>query len=67
MSYSIEPAYTVYNELCRLILKAGTDPINKWFFYDGSFIPEYQLERIPNTSNKENYVVIFEKKNYCIF
>ena len=37
MKYSLEPAYLFYNDLVRLIIKAGNDPINKWFFTDGDF------------------------------
>ena len=49
MSYSIEPSFTVHNELARLIIKAGTEPENKWFFTDGAFACDVQLERNPNT------------------
>lgn len=35
MSYSIEPAYLVQNELTHLIMRASMDPVNKWFFGDG--------------------------------
>ena len=37
MSYSLEPAYLVQNDLTRLIIDAGKNPINKWFFADGCF------------------------------
>lgn len=62
MAYSIEPAYLVQNELTRLIIKAGTDPVNKWFFTDGAFSPDSQLERTPNTWMHENFVVIENKE-----
>lgn len=62
MSYSIEPAYTVKNELARIIIKAGTEPINKWFFTDGAFSPEFQLENMVNTWSHENFVVISNKE-----
>lgn len=56
MSYSLESVYLVRNELIRLIMKAGTKKENKWFFTNGSFLPEEQIERIPNTWNNDNYV-----------
>ena len=58
MSYSIEPAYVVHHELMRLIIKAGSDPVNKWFFTDSAFCPETQLSCIPNTWKNEDFVVI---------
>ena len=67
MAYSIEPAYTVYNELTRLIMKAGTDPVNKWFFSDGAFTADVQLERNANTWAHENFVVIENKKIVAYF
>jgi len=45
--YSIEPSFTVNNELARLILKAGTMHENKCFFTDGAFCCDVQLERLP--------------------
>ncbi|MBQ8775915.1 MAG: hypothetical protein IJZ71_00310 [Treponema sp.] len=53
MSYSLESVYLVRNELIRLIMKAGTKKENKWFFTNGSFLPEEQIERIPNTWNND--------------
>ena len=67
MAYSIEPAYLVQNELTRLIIKAGTDPVNKWFFTDGAFTPDSQLERTPNTWMHENFVVIENKQVLAYF
>lgn len=67
MAYSIEPAYLVQNELTRLIIKAGTDPVNKWFFTDGAFTPDSQLERTPNTWMHENFVVIENKQILAYF
>ncbi len=61
--YKIEPAYLYHNELVQIIMKAGNDPINKWFFTDGSFSPDSQLEYVPNTWQHENFVVI---ENNCI-
>lgn len=58
MNCTLESASLVYNELARLILNAGNDPINKWFFTDGAFSPETQLEHIPNTWQHENFVVM---------
>ena len=45
-------------------MKAGTDPVNKWFFTDGAFTPDSQLERIPNTWMHENFVVIENKERF---
>lgn len=67
MAYSIEPAYLVQNELTRLIIKAGTDPVNKWFFTDGAFSPDSQLERSPNTWMHENFAVIENKQVLAYF
>lgn len=67
MSYSIEPAYLVQSELTRLIMKAGTEPVNKWFFTDGAFSPDSQLERSPNTWLHENFVVIENKEILAYF
>ena len=67
MAYSIEPAYLVQNELTRLIIKAGTDQVNKWFFTDGAFTPDSQLERTPNTWMHENFVVIENKQVLAYF
>lgn len=67
MSYSLEPAYTVRNELIRLIMKAGTNPVNKWFFTDGAFISDVQLEYNANTWTSENFVVICDKSIVAYF
>ncbi|MCF0124356.1 MAG: hypothetical protein HUJ68_01115 [Clostridia bacterium] len=67
MNYSIEPAYTVYNELSRQIIKAGTNPINKWFFSDGAFSADIQLEKCANTWTHENFVVIENKEILAYF
>ena len=56
--YSIEPAYIVRDQLIRVLMKASTDPENKWFFTDGAFVAENQIERLPNTWNSENFVVV---------
>lgn len=37
-------------------MKSGTKKENKWFFNNGSFLPEERIERIPNTWNNDNYV-----------
>jgi len=66
MKYT-EPAYLVYNELVRLILKAGNDPINKWFFTDGAFPPETQLQISPNTWQHENFVVVANRQILAYF
>lgn len=62
MAYSIEPAFTVANELARQLIKAGTDPVNQWFFSDGAFSADSLLERFPNTKLHENFVVISDGK-----
>lgn len=67
MTYSIEPAYTVKNELSRMIMKAGTEKENKWFFTDGAFNADAQLESSPNTWCHENFVVIYNKKIVAYF
>lgn len=40
MSFKIEPAYVVYNELIQKIMFASLEEKNKWFFSDGAFTPE---------------------------
>ena len=55
MSYSIEPAYLAQNELIRLIMKASMNPINKWFFGDGCFSADSDIERSPNTWRHNNF------------
>lgn len=67
MTYSLEPAYLVQNDLTRLITKAGTNPINKCFFADGCFSAEAEIERSPNTWNRENYVVIADREIIAYF
>ena len=67
MSYSLESVYLVRNELIRLIMKAGTKKENKWFFTNSSFLPEEQIERIPNTWNNDNYVVVCDTKIVAYF
>ena len=59
VSYSLEPAFLFSTELIRLIAKAGTDPVNEWFFYDGAFTSTTNLEiGSINTWVNENFVVI---------
>ena len=65
--YSIEPSFTVNNELARLILKAGTMHENKCFFTDGAFVANSQLERTANTWNHDDFVVICEKEILAYF
>lgn len=67
MKYTIEPAYLVYNELVLRILEAGKDPVNKWFFTDGSFSPDTQLECTPNTWQHENFVVVANNQILAYF
>lgn len=58
MSYSLEPAFLAQNELSRLIMKAGMEPENNWFFADGCFSAESDLEHTPNTWQHENFIVV---------
>jgi len=67
MSYSLEPAYLVQNDLTRLIINAGKDPINKWFFADGCFSFNSEIEKSPNTWLHENFVVIKDKEIIAYF
>jgi hypothetical protein len=67
MSYSIEPAYKVGDELIRLIIKAGTDPVNQWFFSDGAFPAADMVERLPNTWFHDDFVVIAGKEIIALF
>ena len=63
VSYSLEPAFLFSTELMRLIAKAGTDPVNEWFFFDGAFTSTNNLEMgSVNTWINENFVVIQDKK-----
>ena len=62
MAYSLEPAYLVQNEITRLIMKAGMDPVNKWFFADGCFSADSDLEHSPNTWRHENFVVVADRE-----
>lgn len=48
-------------------MKSGTKKENKWFFNNGSFLPEEQIERIPNTWNNDNYVVVCDTKIVAYF
>ncbi len=67
MSYSLEPAYLVQNELTRLIMKAGMDPTNKWFYADGCFSADSDLEHSPNTWRHENFAVIADREIVAYF
>ena len=67
MNYSIEPAFTVKTELARLIIKAGCESENNWFFTDGAFIAEEQLSSSANTWAQENFVVICDRKIIAYF
>ena len=58
MSYILEPAYLVQAELAMQIMKASTEPVNKWFFADGCFSVDSELEQSLNTWQHENFVVI---------
>ena len=61
MAYSIEPAYTVKNELLRLLIKASTNKKNQWLFVNG-FLSSEMVESFPNTWSSEKFVVICEKE-----
>jgi hypothetical protein len=67
MGYSIEPSYAVSAELTRLLIKAGADPENQWFFSDGAFTPETMIERVPNTWLHENFAVVSGKEVAAYF
>lgn len=67
MSYSIEPAFLVMQELARLLIKASTNKENQWFFVDGAFNSVESLEQIANTWLNENFVVISEKEIIAYF
>ena len=43
------------------------NPINKWFFADGCFSAETELEQSPNTWRHENFVVITERNIIAYF
>ncbi len=62
MTYYLEPAYLAQNELSRLMMKAGMEPENKWFFADGCFSADSDLERSPNTWQHENFVVVVNRE-----
>ena len=67
MKYTLVPASFVRNELVQLIIQAGNDPVNKWFFTDGSFSPDSQLECVPNTWQHENFVVMANNQILAYF
>ncbi len=67
MTYSLEPAAYVKQELTRLIVKAGTERENKWFFTDGAFTADLQLESSVDTRSHENFVVICDRKIVAYF
>ena len=59
IEYSLEPAYLFSDVLTRLIVKAGTEPVNEWFFFDGAFTSGDSLEIGSfNSWQNENFVVI---------
>ena len=55
--YFLDNSYKYYNDLARLLLKCSTDLKNQWFFTDGTFNMEIELERAPNTWLHENFIV----------
>lgn len=58
MSYSIEPAFLYHDSLVNIITKASVDPVNKWFFADGCFSSDTELQFSPNTWQYDNSVVL---------
>lgn len=66
-NYSIEPAFLFATELTRLIVKAGTDPRNEWFFYNGAFESNTLEINSFNSMERENFVVVCEKKVIAYF
>ncbi len=68
MGYSIEPAFLFNAELTRLIVKAGTELENQWFFFDGAFTSSSTLESGGfNSWTHENFVVVSDKKIIAYF
>jgi hypothetical protein len=67
MSYSLEPAYTVYPELLRQLTRASTVPDNQWFFLEGSFSNLTAMIESHDTWLYENFVVIDNKKIVAYF
>lgn len=49
MAYSLEPAYTVRNQLTRELVQASIDYKNQCFFTDGAFSADQIVEYQPNT------------------
>lgn len=68
MKFSLEPAYTCSEALKRLIVKAGSELENQWFFTDGSFNSVEQVDNC-NFNNwiNENFVVIYDQKIIAYF
>lgn len=67
MTYSLEPAYSVRNQLIRELLKASINPVNQWFFTDGAFSAEQMVEIQPNTWLKEDFVVVSNNRIIAFF
>lgn len=67
MNYTIEPAYLYQNELTRLLMNASFSPENRWFFADGCFSADAEIERSPNTWLHENFVVIHRDEIIAYF
>lgn len=67
MNYSIEPAYLYQGELTRLIMKASCSLENRWFFADGCFSADVELEHGPNTWQNEKFVVIHKNQVIAYF
>lgn len=67
MAYSLEPAYTVRNQLTRKLVQASIDYKNQWFFTDGAFSADQIVEYQPNTWLKDDFVVISNNKIIAFF
>ena len=67
MTFSIEPAYTVCDELLRKLTKASVSPKNQWFFLDGSFSNLQTKLQSTDTWYYENFVVIVDKEIVAYF
>lgn len=64
-NFKIVPAFSYHSQLSELLVLAGANPENQWFFGDGAFTAENSLERSPNTWLHENFVVIYDGKIIC--
>ncbi len=58
MSYSIEPACLVRDELIRKIILASTSIENQWFFSNGAFNANLYISQSIDTWNHEEFAVV---------